>query len=126
MQRQAPPTPNYYRLRQVNTDGSFDFGPVRVVSLAAGSSAVVLGAAPNPTTSAELRVQVQYAGAASTPATLTARNLLGACVLSQPVTLQPGTNVLTPSTSLPAGVYWLSLSGDATLGKQGIKVLLTN
>lgn len=119
-------TMHYYRLRQVDTDGSSTFGPVQAVSLSAGSSAVQLSVAPNPTTPAELRVQLQYGGTAPTAAVLTVHSLLGAQVLTQPVTLQPGANVFTPNTMLPAGAYWVSVSGGAALGKQGTKVLLTN
>ncbi|MGI4873005.1 MAG: hypothetical protein ACRYFX_17730 [Janthinobacterium lividum] len=115
----------YYRLRQVNTDGSFDFGPVRVVTLAAGTSSVLLRVAPNPTSPAGLRVQVQYGGSAAAPATLTLRDLLGRPVLTQPVTLAPGTNALAPTgVALAPGTYWLSLSGEAAAGTPGVRVVV--
>lgn len=116
----------YYRLRQVNTDGSFDYSPVRVATLAAGSSPALLSVAPNPTTAAELRLQVQYGGPASTAAVLTVQGLAGQRVLTQAVTLQPGANTFTSPAPLLPGAYWLSLRGDATLGVQGAKVLITN
>lgn len=117
---------HYYRLRQVDHDGTSSFSPVQVVALGLGTSAFQLAAAPNPTTAGNLRVQVQYAGPAATPAVLTMRNLLGQTVLAQPVTLQPGTTTLAPAAPLAPGVYWLSLSGQATPGAQGTKVLITN
>ena len=115
---------HYYRLRQVDLDGTSTFSPVRVVTLAAGSSAVQLAVAPNPTSPASLRVQVQYADETAAPAVLTVRNLLGQAVLSQPVTLQPGSNVFTPSATLAPGAYWIGLSGAAVAGAPGTRVLV--
>lgn len=124
----APGTPatHYYRLRQVDLDGTSAFSPVQVVSLAPGTSALQLAAVPNPTTPGNLRVQVQYAGEAAAPAVLTIQSLLGQTLLTQPVTLQPGTSTLAPGGSLAPGVYWLSLSGGAGLGVRGTKVVVAN
>lgn len=114
----------YYRLRQVDLDGSFSFGPVRAVGLAPGSSLVQLAVAPNPTTTGNLRVQAQYAGTTPAPAVLTVRNLLGQPLLKQAVVVQPGANVFTPSAALAPGVYWLSLSGEAVAGAPSVRVLV--
>jgi hypothetical protein len=115
---------HYYRLRQVDLDSRSTFGPVRTTHLAPGSSAVQLAVAPNPTTAAGLRVQVQVAGEASTPAVLTVQDLLGQTLLTQPVTLQPGANVFAPAVVLAPGTYWLSLRGAATVGTPGVRVLI--
>ena len=117
---------HYYRLRQVDLDGTSTFSPVRAVNLAPGSSALQLTVAPNPTTSDNLRIQVQYAGSAPTTAVLAAKGPLGQTLFSQTVMLQPGDNTLTPSAALAPGVYWLSVKGDAVLGTQGVKVLVAN
>lgn len=122
----GPAATHYYRLRQVDLDGTSHFSPVRAVSLAAGSSPVQLAVAPNPTTPDNLRVQVQYAGAEAAPATFTVQTLLGQTLLAQPVSLQPGANVLTPALKLLPGAYWLSLRGSAALGQQGVRVLVGN
>ncbi|RZJ93104.1 MAG: hypothetical protein EOO60_05910 [Hymenobacter sp.] len=116
---------HYYRLRQVDLDGTSTFSPVRAVSLAAGSSLVQLTVAPNPTTPDNLRVRVQYAGTEAAPATLTVQSLLGRTLLTQPVSVQPGANVLIPTLKLAPGAYWLSLNG-AALGQQGVRVLVGN
>lgn len=116
---------HYYRLRQVDLDGTSTFGPVRAVRLAAGSSAVQLAVVPNPTTADNLRVQVQYADQAPTAATLTVQDLLGQTLLTQPVTLQPGANSFAPAVALAPGTYWLSVRG-AALGTQGVRVLVSN
>jgi hypothetical protein len=119
-------TTHYYRLRQVDHDGTSSFSPVQVVALGPGAGAFQLAAVPNPTTAGTLQVQVQYAGPTATAAVLTMRSLLGQTVFAQPVTLQPGTTTLAPAAPLAPGMYWLSLSGEATPGAQGTKVLITN
>lgn len=115
---------HYYRLRQVDYDGSSTYSPVRAVTLAAGSSAVQLTVAPNPANASGWRVQVQYAGPHVAPATLTVRGLLGQVVLTQPVTLQPGANVLVPATPLAPGTYWLRLEGEAAAGTAGERIVV--
>jgi hypothetical protein len=117
---------HYYRLRQVDLDGTSTFSPVQVVTLAAGSSLVQLAAVPNPTTANNLHLSVQYQGLAAVPAVLTVHSLLGQTLLTQAVTLQPGTTTLSPTAPLAPGAYWLSLSGEALPGTLGTRVLLTN
>ena len=117
---------HYYRLRQVDYDGTSTFSPVQVVTLGPGASVLQFAAVPNPITAGSLQVQVQYAGSATTPAVLTVRSLLGQTVLAQPVTLQPGTTTLSPAALLAPGVYWLSLSGEAMPSVPGTKILVTN
>jgi hypothetical protein len=117
---------HYYRLRQVDLDGTSVFSPVQVVTLAAGNSPVQFSAAPNPTTADNLRLLVQYQGPAPVSAVLTVHSLVGQSLQTQAVTLQPGTTTLTPAVPLAPGAYWLSLSSEALPGKLGTKVLLTN
>jgi hypothetical protein len=120
----AVPT-HYYRLRQVDLDGTSTFSAVQTVALAPGSSAAQLVVAPNPTTADNLRVQVQYAGQGTTSATLTVQDLLGQTLLAQAVTLQPGANTIAPATHLAPGAYWLTLHG-AALSTPGVRVLVGN
>lgn len=121
-------TTYYYRLRQVDLDGTSTYGPVRAVSLAAGSSLVQLAVAPNPATPAGLRVQVQYAGPAATPATLIVQTMLGQTLLTQPVTIRPGLNELTPTptATLAPGAYWLNVRVGAAPATPGVRVLISN
>jgi hypothetical protein len=116
---------HYYRLRQVDLDGTSTFSPVQTVALAPGSSAAQLVVAPNPTTANDLRVQVQYAGQTATSATLTVQDLLGKASFTQAVTLQPGANAFTPSAHLAPGAYWLTLRG-AALSTPGVRILVSN
>lgn len=104
----------YYRLRQVDTDGSFRFSPVQAVALAAPLSLVQVSVAPNPTTTRGLRVLATYGGTTPMPAVLTVQGMLGQTLLQQAVTMQPGENVFTPTAALTPGVYWLRLGSPAT------------
>ena len=122
----GPEATHYYRLRQADLDGSSTYSPVRVVGLAAGSSAVQLAVVPNPASSGSLRVQVQYAGPTVAPATLTVRGLLGQVIFAQAITLQPGANVLVATTALVPGIYWLSLGGDATAGTRNTRLVVSD
>jgi hypothetical protein len=117
---------HYYRLRQVDLDNSSTFSPVQTVTLEPGTSPVQFTAAPNPTTSSNLHLYVQYQGLAAVPAVLTVHSLLGQPIQTQAVMLQPGATTLTPTAQLAPGAYWLSLSSDALPAKVGTKVLLTN
>jgi hypothetical protein len=107
-------TTAYYRLRQVDTDGSFRFSPVQAVALAAPARLVQVSVAPNPTTARSLRVLATYGGTTPTPAVLTVQGMLGQTLLQQTVTMQPGENVFTPTTALTPGVYWLRLGSQVT------------
>jgi hypothetical protein len=117
---------HYYRLRQVDLDGTSTFGPVRSINLAAGTTPPQLTVAPNPTTADNLQLQVQYSGLVPAATVLETHGLLGQQVLAQRVTLQPGANSLSLATSLAPGLYWLTLTGDAANGSKAVKVLLTN
>lgn len=112
---------HYYRLRQVDLNGTSTFSPVQAVSLA--TAPWQLSVAPNPTTAEDLRVQVIAADPAA--AVLEVRSLLGQCLYKQAVALQAGPNQLVLSTQLAPGMYWLGLTGEHTSGAKGIKIFLT-
>ncbi|RZL10201.1 MAG: hypothetical protein EOO62_13335 [Hymenobacter sp.] len=116
-------TTHYYRLRQVDIDGTATYSPVRPVTLTPAAGPWQLSAAPNPTSADAVRVQVQATAAAT--AVLEVRSLLGQCLLTQAVSLQPGTNQLALRTQLAPGLYWLSLAGES--GRTAsVKVFITN
>ena len=118
-------TTAYYRLRQVDTDGSFHFSPVQAVTLASPSSLVQVRIAPNPTIGSGLRVLATYGGSTPTPAMLTVQGMLGQTLLRQAVTMQPGEKVVTPTTALTPGVYWLRLGSEAAANTPSTRVLVT-
>jgi hypothetical protein len=89
----------YYRLRQVDLDGTYTFSPVRIVSASgAGTSAGPLALFPNPTqttatlTGAPAQVAVQVLDAVGR-------------VVYTTTTAADGTATLSLPASLPAGVY---------------------
>jgi hypothetical protein len=92
----------YYRLRQVDLDGTVAFSPVVTVAAPDGATAE-FALAPNPA-----RESLGFITAA--PTAYTVRNPLGQLVRSG--TTVAGTNTLLVS-ELPAGVYFFELHGAA-------------
>jgi hypothetical protein len=97
----------YYRLRQVDADGTYTFSPVRTVSVSgAGASAGPLALFPNPTsatatlTGATAQVAVQVLDA------------LGRSVYAT-ITTAEGTARLDLPAGLPAGVYIVRAGSQA-------------
>jgi hypothetical protein len=106
----APPVV-YYRLRQVDTDGSSTYSPVQLLAL----SPAVRALAAFPTLlpagqSLTLQVQSPRAGWAS----LRVTDALGRAVWQQVLALAPGTTslVLPQATAWPAGVYAVRVQQD--------------
>ncbi|RYY19275.1 MAG: T9SS type A sorting domain-containing protein [Cytophagaceae bacterium] len=98
----APATQLYYRLRQVDFDGTVAYSPVVSVAATDGAPAEFT-LAPNP---ARERLSFRTAQ----PTAYTVRNTLGQLVRSG--TTAAGPNDLAVS-ELPAGVYFFELQGDA-------------
>ncbi|GAB3874242.1 hypothetical protein GCM10028824_27180 [Hymenobacter segetis] len=105
----------YYRLRQLDLDGTATFSPVRTVTFGTSeATALRLTAAPNPfRQSLTLTVDVPL-GTAAAPAQLTLTDAAGRTLLKQgTATLQAGTNkVELPEelASLASGVYFVHLA----------------
>ena len=91
----------YYRLRQVDTDGTATYSPVRVVTRLAPAEAPLL-AYPNPAHDA---VHVRVLGAVA-EAPLLVFDGLGNLVRTQPAPAA-GTEAVMPLAGLPAGFYIL-------------------
>jgi hypothetical protein len=98
----APAALLYYRLRQVDLDGTMAFSPVVTVAASDGATAE-FALAPNPA-----HESLGFITAAPTPYTV--RNTLGQLMHSG--TTATGTNTLLVS-ELPAGVYFFELHGAA-------------
>ncbi|MBC8083486.1 MAG: T9SS type A sorting domain-containing protein [Hymenobacter sp.] len=110
----------YYRLRQVDTDGTESFSSVAIVTLSK-PVAGMLEAYPNPAaTSAEVLIRVRHleAGAAATLAVYDMRGMLLRRVAAVGPTLR------LAGAGLPAGLYNLVLTGPQgqRLGTQRLAV----
>jgi uncharacterized repeat protein (TIGR01451 family) len=95
----------YYRLRQVDLDGTATYSPVRTVAFAAAASAPQLSLYPNPATD---QLHVALTGLAAPGATLTVYSVLGQALR----TTQLGTTgqADVALAGLPTGTYVLRLA----------------
>jgi uncharacterized repeat protein (TIGR01451 family) len=94
----------YYRLRQVDLDGTATYSPVRPVAFAT-SSAPQLSLYPNPATD---QLHVVLTGLAAPGAQLTAYSVLGQAVLSTQLSAASQADV--PLAGLPTGTYVLRVA----------------
>lgn len=107
----------YYRLRQVDVDGTVTYSPVRTVAFAARSTAPQLILYPNP---AADQVHVALTGLAAPGAQLTAYSVLGQAVLA--TQLSDASQADVALTGLPAGTYVLRVALPGGLTKQTLFV----
>lgn len=101
LDKAAPASRLYYRLRQVDLDGSFAYSPV--VTVAASGEATKVTIYPNPA-----HTRISFVAAAATPYRVL--NQLGQAVLRG--TTEAGTASIGIET-LPTGLYFLELQTDA-------------
>jgi hypothetical protein len=92
----------YYRLRQLDENGTATYSPVRVVKLAPAAVLAQLLAYPNPAHDA---VRLKLLGPAA-PAPVEVYDITGRLLRTLP-TLAPGTEATLPLGGLPAGLYVL-------------------
>jgi len=104
--RYATPTV-YYRLRQIDADGTFSYSPVRTVALAAASATLVAAVHPNPFAD---QLTVRLTAPEAGPVRLTLRDATGRVVVDHVVAAQVGEQEMNlPSLVLPTGMYLLHL-----------------
>ncbi|GAB3233513.1 hypothetical protein GCM10027346_21580 [Hymenobacter seoulensis] len=99
----------YYRLRQVDADGTSSYSEVRAVQAAAVARAFKAEVFPNPF---EDVVSVRFATLGAGAVTLTAHDVMGQVRLTQTVTYAgSGTQEVTlpQMAGLPTGVYYLTI-----------------
>jgi hypothetical protein len=96
----------YYRLRQVDLDGTYTFSPVRVVQVAAAAVAFGAEVYPNPWAD---ELHVQLVGLSTEPLHFALYDAVGKLVLSH-ATASAQQVALPAVGSLPAGVYTLRIS----------------
>lgn len=93
---------SYYRLRQVDLDGTMHYSSVVAVQAVGPVAAPLLTLAPNPTTG---RVVVQLVQAIAQPATLQVLDVLGRTVYQQGLAAAATQEQTLELQALPAGVY---------------------
>ncbi|MCB9353231.1 MAG: T9SS type A sorting domain-containing protein [Lewinellaceae bacterium] len=94
--------PNYYRLKQMDTDGAYEYSPIVIADVRAGVSG--FDVFPNPSSDGLLsfRIVNEKEGAGS----LEIFDWVGYKVYRETIDLLPGTNVFPVSmASFPKGVY---------------------
>ena len=110
----------YYRLRQVDLDGTVSFAPVAVVRLDQNQAELALQALPNPFRAGEL--QLRITAPATGPGTVQVVDLTGRSLLTREVQLAAGNNAVTlpELAALPAGVYVLTLRAAGMVRQQKV------
>jgi hypothetical protein len=107
----APASVVYYRLKQVDTDGAYDFSNVIVLDRSKASKAEPALVYPNPT-SENCALLINSTEAETTSYILF--DALGKVVSQEVITVNAGQNILPVQTKgLPAGMYFLNLNGKA-------------
>lgn len=118
-----PAVIHYYRLRQVDVDGKFEYSPVRSLTFD-GYIGIELKLATNPVTNGNIRAYVDYGDEnLSNQANVVLSDLMGRTVSKQAIQLQKGRNdVLFQGLSLRAGVYMISLQNTSLGQPKFVKV----
>jgi parallel beta-helix repeat protein len=102
----------YYRLQQVDTDGTASYSPVRTVQFAPGTTAgtPAVGVYPNPATSQDLTVTLVLTTLPAGSYEVRVLDATGRVVRAQ--SAQGGQEQLLPVQQLPAGVYLVQVQGQ--------------
>ncbi|RZJ94434.1 MAG: T9SS type A sorting domain-containing protein, partial [Hymenobacter sp.] len=100
----------YYRLHQIDLNGSDSYSPVRVVGFEGGTLATEVNVYPNPVAGSEARLLIQTAEAG--PAHLRITDLLGRTLIDQTVTTASGSTEtsLTELINAKPGTYLAQLT----------------
>ena len=102
----------FYRLRQIDRDGSFHHSPVVEVRTGAPAAAELLSPHPNPATATTV---IGFRLAESGMVSVSIHDALGRAVVRvvDNERFHAGTHAVSFDTSvLPNGTYWCRLSGD--------------
>lgn len=105
------PMANYYKLKMVDTDGSYEFSKIIVIQ---EEKDQIFSFYPNPVTD---RIVYQYVNSTESDINIRLFDVLGKTLLENTRTLEPGNNKIEISViDLPEGTYFMSvLHSDGTM-----------
>jgi hypothetical protein len=107
---------NYYRLKQVTTDGKYEYSSVIAATLADNTGALSMQAYPNP---ADSKLQINLKGATSN-AHLQLYDITGRCIWQMDALQQH--EIIIDLEKFPQGIYWLSANNDTEMVNQKIVI----
>ena len=109
---------HYYRLKQTDFDGKFEYSPVISVNLEKEGLGIfnIVSAGPNPFTE---YVNVEYDAQAEGTSEITLTNINGAVVSREEIASSFGRNkyALQNNDNLPKGIYFLSINQNGVSSK---------
>jgi hypothetical protein len=116
---------HYYRLRQVDRDGTAAYSPMRSVTLA-GYRGIELAVIGNPVERSELTLRIEYGDdSLSDRAEVLLQDAVGRTLARQCIQLRPGSNQVQFSTKgLPTGLYFAVLSSASLPGLKAARVFV--
>ncbi|WP_187261260.1 Ig-like domain-containing protein [Pontibacter beigongshangensis] len=115
---QAPAGLVYYRLKQVDTDGTHDYSKVITVTVRGTIAGAQVQAYPNPFSH---QVNMNLPAASAGHAQLQLLDLQGRAVMTKALFLEQGENKLEIATdSIPAGAYILVVTGNGIDSKMRV------
>jgi len=109
-----PNIQNYYRLKQVDLDGTYEYSEVIRINTTCfdGTVSDILDIYPNPVSSAG-QINMNIFSKANQSANITILNVEGKNLLTKQINIIEGINALHYSVSeLPAGTYFIRLEGS--------------
>jgi hypothetical protein len=103
---------NYYRLKQIDVDGKFDYSPIRMVQLGKTTTVALY---PNPT-SLGTTTNLSYASIAEETLNIAILDGLGRTISVQSVAVNKGDNIIPiETTDLSEGTYWVKISNETSV-----------